>query len=126
MESSFDALLYGNDLSGVQQSVTFLPAYTRRPSPPPFSRELTEHVVELSSSISSVRAKKPWATLRVYSKAPAGTLPTFVEGEQITGSVTLDPSSANSRHISCVKVVVSLISASVVVNTLVNRHADFK
>ncbi|KAF9068954.1 hypothetical protein BDP27DRAFT_1326169 [Rhodocollybia butyracea] len=92
MPSSFDAFIYGNNLSSLPQSVTSLPAYT----PPDARRELTEHLVELSSNISDKHAK-PWATLRVYSKAP---------GEKITGSVTLDSSMRNSRHILCVKVMV--------------------
>ncbi|KAE9405196.1 hypothetical protein BT96DRAFT_812587 [Gymnopus androsaceus JB14] len=113
MESSFDAFVYGNNLSSLSPSVTSLPAYTRRPSPPPRTRrELTEHAVELPANTSSVRAKKPWATLRVYSKAPAGTLPTFVEGEKINGSVTLDSSSSNSRHISSVKIRGELATGS--------------
>lgn len=104
MLSSFDAFAYEH-LSSLPQSVTSLPAYT----PPDARRELTEHLVELSSNISDKHAK-PWATLRVYSKAPVGplTLPTFAEGEKITGSVTLDSSTRNSRHILCVKVMVSL------------------
>lgn len=105
MESSFDNFVYGN--SSLPQSVTSLPAYTRRLSPPSRAhRQLTEHVVELSSDNTNKRAK-PWATLRVYSKAPAGSLPTFVEGETITGSVTLNSDMSNSRHVSCVKVIVS-------------------
>ncbi|KAJ3987412.1 hypothetical protein F5890DRAFT_1405227 [Lentinula detonsa] len=104
MESSFNTFVYGN--SYLPQSVTSLPAYTRRPSPQLRARrEMTEHVAELSSDITNKRAK-PWATLRVYSKAPAGTLPIFVEGEKITGSVTLDSGMSHSRHISCVKIIV--------------------
>ncbi|KAJ4494744.1 hypothetical protein C8J55DRAFT_497540 [Lentinula edodes] len=104
MESSFDTFVYGN--SSLPQSVTSLPAYTRRLSPPSRDhRQLTEHVVELSSDNTNKRAK-PWATLRVYSKAPVGSLPTFVEGETITGSVTLNSDMSNSRHVSCVKVIV--------------------
>ncbi|KAJ3872795.1 hypothetical protein F5051DRAFT_444863 [Lentinula edodes] len=105
MESPFDNFVYGN--SSLPQSVTSLPAYTRRLSPPSRAhRQLTEHVVELSSDNTNKRAK-PWATLRVYSKAPAGSLPTFLEGETITGSVTLNSDMSNSRHVSCVKVIVS-------------------
>ncbi|KAJ4477342.1 hypothetical protein J3R30DRAFT_3290821 [Lentinula aciculospora] len=112
MESSFDYSNFVHGDNSLPQSVTSLPAYSRRPSPPPRARRgLTEHVVELSSDITNKRAKT-WATLRVYSKAPAATLPTFAEGEKITGSVTLDSKISNSRHISCVKVIVSFHSAS--------------
>ncbi|KIK55159.1 hypothetical protein GYMLUDRAFT_176075 [Collybiopsis luxurians FD-317 M1] len=105
MESSLNAFIYGNG-SSVPQSVTSLPAYSPPPQRPRTSRrELTEHVVELSSNRSDKNAK-PWATLRVYSKGPEGALPMFVEGEKITGSVALDSSMSNSRHISCVKVIV--------------------
>ncbi|KAJ3785366.1 hypothetical protein GGU10DRAFT_355071 [Lentinula aff. detonsa] len=108
MESSFNTFVYAN--SYLPQSVTSLPAYTRRPSPQLRARrEMTEHVAELSSDITNKRAK-PWATLRVCSKAPAGTLPTFVEGEKITGSVTLDSGMSHSRHISCVKIIVSFFA----------------
>ncbi|KAJ3830104.1 hypothetical protein EV361DRAFT_923544 [Lentinula raphanica] len=100
MESSFNAFVYGS--SSLPQSVTSLPAYTQTPFRA--RRELTEHVAELSSDISNKHAK-PWATLRVYSKAPVGSMPMFVEGEKITGSVTLDTGMSQSRHVSCVKVI---------------------
>lgn len=79
--------IYGGTFS-VSQSVTSLPAYTARdrPSTAGAVRELTEHVFEIKD-----KKKKVWATLKLRSTARAPTsLPTFLEGDNITGSVTLD------------------------------------
>ncbi|KAF5391659.1 hypothetical protein D9757_002486 [Collybiopsis confluens] len=105
MDSPYNAFAHLNSPS-VAQSVASLPAY----SPPSRrigsrQRESTEHVIESSSNRVQKNAK-PWAVLRVHSKGPEGGLPTFLEGEQIKGSVTLDSSMSNSRHISAVRVIV--------------------
>ncbi|KAF7374624.1 hypothetical protein MSAN_00347200 [Mycena sanguinolenta] len=92
--------VYGGTFS-VSQSVTSLPAYTARDRPSTASavRELTEHVFEIS------KKKKPWATLKLKSCARASTsLPTYLEGDRITGSVTLDLS--NSEKILGVSVLI--------------------
>ncbi|THU78163.1 hypothetical protein K435DRAFT_876945 [Dendrothele bispora CBS 962.96] len=97
--------LHGSTSSLVPgQSTTSLPAYTRLPTPPPRPRTprlKTEHVVELSnnSGIGGAASKKskPWAVLKVYSNARSSkSLPTFVEGDSISGSVTLDLGSSSS------------------------------
>ncbi|KAF5339259.1 hypothetical protein D9758_013331 [Tetrapyrgos nigripes] len=103
------------------QSTTSLPAYTRRASPSPLRtpRPKTEHVVELSNNSgmggASSKKSKPWAVLKVYSNARSSkSLPAFVEGERLTGSVTLDLGSGswmsgNSGHgdaITSVKVII--------------------
>ncbi|KAK7033382.1 hypothetical protein R3P38DRAFT_2922387 [Favolaschia claudopus] len=93
--------LYGGTFS-VSQSVTSLPAYSARdrPSTAGAVRELTEHTFELKD-----KKKKPWATLRLKSSARSSTsMPTFLEGERITGSVTLDLS--NSEKILGVSILV--------------------
>ncbi|KAF8206140.1 hypothetical protein K438DRAFT_2013934 [Mycena galopus ATCC 62051] len=93
--------VYGGTFS-VSQSVTSLPAYTARDRPSTASavRELTEHVYEIKD-----KKKKPWATLKLKSSARSSTsLPTFLEGDRITGSVTLDLS--NSEKILGVSVLV--------------------
>jgi hypothetical protein len=64
---------------------------------------LTEHVFEIKD-----KKKKAWATLKLKSSARASTsLPTFLEGDKITGSVTLDLGS--SEKILGVSVLVSII-----------------
>jgi hypothetical protein len=96
--------IYGGTFS-VSPSVTSLPAYTARdrPSTAGAVRELTEHVFEIKD-----KKKKAWATLKLKSSARASTsLPTFLEGDKITGSVTLDLGS--SEKILGVSVLVSII-----------------
>ncbi|KAJ7808186.1 hypothetical protein B0H14DRAFT_2870976 [Mycena olivaceomarginata] len=83
--------IYGGTFS-VSPSVTSLPAYTARdrPSTAGAVRELTEHVFEIKD-----KKKRAWATLKLKSSARASTsLPTFLEGDKITGSVTLDLGSS--------------------------------
>ncbi|KAJ7170926.1 hypothetical protein C8R43DRAFT_71609 [Mycena crocata] len=80
--------VYGGSFS-VSPSVTSLPAYSayaRRPSTAGATREPTQHVFEIKD-----KKKKPWATLKLSSSARSATsLPTFLEGDKIAGSVTLD------------------------------------
>ncbi|KAJ6507885.1 hypothetical protein C8R47DRAFT_60614 [Mycena vitilis] len=93
--------VYGGSFS-VSQSVTSLPAYRARdrPSTAGAVRELTEHVFEIRD-----KKKKAWATLRLRSSARTpSSLPTFLEGDKITGSVTLD--LANSEKILGVSVLI--------------------
>ncbi|KAF7327977.1 Pkinase-domain-containing protein [Mycena kentingensis (nom. inval.)] len=77
-------------------STASLPAYTARAPRPKTAggvREPTEHVFELKD-----KKKKPWATLRLTSSArSASSLPTFLEGGKVAGSVALDP--VNSEKI---------------------------
>ncbi|KAK7437000.1 hypothetical protein VKT23_006714 [Stygiomarasmius scandens] len=98
MTSSYP-FLHGSTSSLVPgQSTTSLPAYSRLPTPPlrpRTPRPKTEHVVELSNNSgmggAASKKSKPWAVLKVYSNARSSkSLPTFVEGDKITGSVTLD------------------------------------
>ncbi|KAJ7126755.1 hypothetical protein C8R44DRAFT_616735 [Mycena epipterygia] len=64
-----------------------LPLYSRRPSPVPPRRVLTEHQYHLTSRGS----KPPWATLKVLSRSPTPNhLPTYLEGDSITGAFTLN------------------------------------
>ncbi|KAJ7126754.1 hypothetical protein C8R44DRAFT_617260 [Mycena epipterygia] len=82
--------VYGGTFS-VSQSVTSLPPYTAyaRPSTTGAVRELTEHVFDIKD-----KKKKAWATLKLSSSArSSSSLPTFLEGDKITGSVTLDLSN---------------------------------
>lgn len=95
--------VYGGTFS-VSQSVTSLPAYTARdrPSTAGVVRELTEHEFDIKD-----KKKKPWATLKLRSNArSSASLPTFLEGDKITGSVTLDLSS--SEKILGVSLLVSV------------------
>jgi hypothetical protein len=95
--------VYGGTFS-VSQSVTSLPAYTARdrPSTAGAVRELTEHEFDIKD-----KKKKPWATLKLRSNArSSASLPTFLEGDKITGSVTLDLSS--SEKILGVSLLVSV------------------
>ncbi|KAJ7158492.1 hypothetical protein C8R46DRAFT_1002107 [Mycena filopes] len=82
--------VYGSTFTS--QSYASLPAYSLRdrPSTAGAVRELTEHTFEIKD-----KKKKAWATLKLKSnaKSPA-SLPTFLEGDKITGSVTLDLSSS--------------------------------
>ncbi|KAJ7707460.1 hypothetical protein B0H17DRAFT_1032757 [Mycena rosella] len=92
--------MYGGTFSS--QSVASLPAYTahERPSTAGAARELTEHVFELKD-----KKKRAWATLKLSSSARASTsLPTFLEGDKITGSVTLD--LTNSEKILGVSIMI--------------------
>ncbi|EEB93308.1 hypothetical protein MPER_08057 [Moniliophthora perniciosa FA553] len=84
-------------------SVATLPAYTRLPSqPPPF--QLTEHVFHLPSKSSNT---KTWATLKLLSGArDPKSLPTFVEGDRITGSLDINLDESGDSHIQCVKVLI--------------------
>ncbi|KAJ7592897.1 hypothetical protein C8J56DRAFT_1045349 [Mycena floridula] len=98
-----------NDLS--VQSVTSLPAYTPRPSRPSSAhrrREPIEHVLELSD-----KRGKPWASLKLFSNAGGSkSLPTFVQGDKITGSVSLELSEEDS--ISSIDISVSFIRGTFV------------
>lgn len=105
--------VYGGTFS-VSQSVTSLPPYTAyaRPSTAGAVRELTEHVFEIKD-----KKKKPWATLKLSSSArSSSSLPTFLEGDKITGSVTLDLSSC--EKILGVSILVSAVFRGVL-------HLDF-
>ncbi|KAJ6624070.1 hypothetical protein B0H10DRAFT_1785291 [Mycena sp. CBHHK59/15] len=83
--------VYGGTFS-VAPSVTSLPAYTAHARPSTAVRQLTEHLLELKD-----KKKKAWATLKLSSNARNSTsLPTFLEGDKITGSVTLDLSSSEN------------------------------
>ncbi|KAF8206139.1 hypothetical protein K438DRAFT_1668921 [Mycena galopus ATCC 62051] len=76
-----------------------LPGYSRRSSA---RRVLTEHQVHLTTRGS----KPPWATLKVLSRSPTpAQLPTFLEGDKITGTFTLNLEQAES--ITSVRAVVS-------------------
>ncbi|KAF5346155.1 hypothetical protein D9758_009962 [Tetrapyrgos nigripes] len=115
------------------QSTTSLPAYTRRASPSPrrTTRPKTEHIVELSniSGIGGATSKKskPWAVLKIYSSARSSkSLPVFLEGDKITGSLTLDlghggwmsSSTGVGDAITSVKIVVRGEFASGNINTV--------
>ncbi|KAJ7067120.1 hypothetical protein C8F01DRAFT_1247521 [Mycena amicta] len=80
--------VYGGTFS-IAPSVISLPAYTAhapRPRTAGTVREPTEHVFEIKD-----KKKKAWATLKLNSSARSATnLPTFLEGEPLQGSVTLD------------------------------------
>ncbi|KAJ7227394.1 hypothetical protein GGX14DRAFT_103947 [Mycena pura] len=94
--------VYGGTFS-TAPSVTSLPAYTAhvpRPRTAGAVREPTEHLFELKD-----KRQKAWATLKLRSSArSAASLPTFLEGESITGSVTLDLSQ--SEKISGVTILI--------------------
>ncbi|KAJ7476130.1 hypothetical protein FB451DRAFT_1245905 [Mycena latifolia] len=99
--------VYGGTFS-VAPSVASLPAYTahERPTTAGAVRQLTEHVFEIQD-----KKKKAWATLKLASSARSSTsLPTFLEGDKITGSVTLD--LTNSEKILGVSILIrgSIIS----------------
>ncbi|KAJ6520896.1 hypothetical protein DFH09DRAFT_1331546 [Mycena vulgaris] len=86
--------------------MSFPPVYggtfsvSQRPSTAGAVRPLTEHVFEIKD-----KKKKPWATLKLSSSAPRATsLPTFLEGDKINGSVTLDLS--NSEKILGVSILI--------------------
>ncbi|KAJ7244041.1 hypothetical protein C8J57DRAFT_1365286 [Mycena rebaudengoi] len=72
----------------------FLPPYSAREvqRSGAASRRSTEHLFDLKD-----KKKKTWATLKLLSSAPnSATLPVFLEGDQIVGSLTLDiPSGEN-------------------------------
>ncbi|KAK7033381.1 hypothetical protein R3P38DRAFT_2922374 [Favolaschia claudopus] len=75
-------------------------AASRRSSGVPPHRVFTEHQFHLSSRGSN----SPWATLNVLSRSPNSTqLPTFLEGDKITGSFILDLDQPES--IACVRAV---------------------
>ncbi|KAJ7227395.1 hypothetical protein GGX14DRAFT_348124 [Mycena pura] len=79
-----------------------LPVYSRRASSVAASQRLvlTEHQYHLSSR----RSKPPWATLKVFSRSPTpAQLPTFFEGDRITGSLALN--LEQTETITCVSVV---------------------
>ncbi|KAG7089397.1 hypothetical protein E1B28_011085 [Marasmius oreades] len=96
--------LFINDTASISGSVTSLPAYTRRESPPP--RFPTQHVFQLSHNLSDKRNSKPWITLYLISNSrDPKSLPTYVEGDKITGSVELDLEEAGD-NIQSVKVIV--------------------
>ncbi|KAJ7762030.1 hypothetical protein DFH07DRAFT_417656 [Mycena maculata] len=77
-----------------------LPVYTQRASGVQPRRVLTEHHYHLTSRGS----KPPWATLTVFSRSPTPSqLPTFLEGDKITGTFTVDLESA--ENITCVRAV---------------------
>ncbi|CAK5269750.1 unnamed protein product [Mycena citricolor] len=85
--------VYGDPFSSAA-SVTSLPAYSahERPRTAGSVRPPTEHVLDLKD-----RKKKPWATLKLQSSARSSSaLPTYLEGEKITGSVTLGLSSSEN------------------------------
>lgn len=84
-----------------------LPVYSRRASSVSASQRpvLTEHRYHLSSR----RSKPPWATLKVFSRSPTpAQLPTFFEGDKITGSLALN--LEQTETITCVSVVVCCFS----------------
>jgi len=94
------------------RSVTTLPAYsahapvptrqTIRPTSARRREPLTEHVFDLSHKKST----KPWASLKLQSFATSSkSLPMFVEGDKLKGSVVLD--LEQPEHISLVIVKVS-------------------
>ncbi|KAJ7170925.1 hypothetical protein C8R43DRAFT_875644 [Mycena crocata] len=77
-----------------------LPVYSRRASIVPPRRVLAEHQYHLSSGAS----KPPWATLKLLSRSPtASHLPTFLEGDKITGTFILNLDQPES--ITCVRAV---------------------
>lgn len=87
----------------VPQSDSELPPYTRRTFDAPTShRDRTEHLYDLMNS-----KNKPWATLKLLSSAKSSNLlPTFFQGEDVTGSVVLnlqkeDPIQAVTVSVSC-------------------------
>ncbi|KAJ6624071.1 hypothetical protein B0H10DRAFT_1785488 [Mycena sp. CBHHK59/15] len=76
-----------------------LPPYSRRASVAPARRVSTEHQYHLTTSKGS-----RWATLKVSSRSPTPThIPTFLEGDKISGSFTLNLDSGES--ITCVRAV---------------------
>ncbi|KAJ7077165.1 hypothetical protein B0H15DRAFT_862630 [Mycena belliarum] len=93
--------VYGGPFS-VSPSVASLPAYTahERPRTAGAVRQLTEHLFEIKD-----KKKKAWATLKLTSHARSTTsLPTFLEGDKITGSVTLN--LTNSEKILGVSILI--------------------
>ncbi|KAJ7158493.1 hypothetical protein C8R46DRAFT_1109353 [Mycena filopes] len=69
-----------------------LPSYTRGASAIS-QRVPTEHQYHLASRGS----KPPWATLKVFSRAPTpGNLPTFLEGDKISGTFAFNLDQAES------------------------------
>ncbi|KAK7032317.1 hypothetical protein VNI00_013276 [Paramarasmius palmivorus] len=81
---------------------TLLPAYTRLPPrPPPFP--LTEHTFHIPGKNAHSR---PWATLKLLSGArDPKSLPTYLEGDQITGSLDMNLDESGESHIQSVKVL---------------------
>jgi hypothetical protein len=96
--------VYQDTSAPVTHSESELPAYTRRPTPPPQTtrRELTEHVFELKNL-----KDRAWGTLKILSSAPsAKQVPTFLEGDDIAGSFTFN--LEHSDHIREVRLMVGL------------------
>ncbi|KAF7316705.1 hypothetical protein HMN09_00403600 [Mycena chlorophos] len=87
--------VYGGTFS-VAGSVTSLPAYTahtHRPRTANAAREPTQHVFEIKD-----KKDKAWATLNLSSSARStSSLPVVLEGEPITGSVSLDISNGDKN-----------------------------
>ncbi|KAF7312490.1 hypothetical protein MIND_00262700 [Mycena indigotica] len=82
--------IYGGAFSvASSESVTSLPAYSaqqHRPRTASAAREPTEHLFELKD-----KKQRAWATLKLNSSArSSSSLPTFLEGENLQGSVSLD------------------------------------
>ncbi|KAL0579583.1 hypothetical protein V5O48_002421 [Marasmius crinis-equi] len=95
--------LFINDTASITGSVTSLPAYTRRESPPP--RLLNEHITQLSHNPTD-KNSKPWITLTLMSNArDAKSPPIYVEGDRIAGFVNMD-AGENGDGIHTVKVIV--------------------
>ncbi|KAJ6558644.1 hypothetical protein B0H10DRAFT_1846698 [Mycena sp. CBHHK59/15] len=79
---------YDPGVFSVSQLASSLPPYSPRSRPSTASgfRGSTEHFFHLKD-----KKKKTWATLKLFSSAPApNALPTFLEGDKITGLLTLD------------------------------------
>jgi len=108
----YDSGFEGNSVSAsVSTPNTELPAYTgrRTPSSPRTTRRRplsTEHVFQL------LNTESPWATLNILSNARSATqLPSFTEGDNIAGSLSLDLRNVETVHSIVISVKGTIITA---------------
>ncbi|KAF9267952.1 hypothetical protein L218DRAFT_654615 [Marasmius fiardii PR-910] len=95
--------LFLNDTASITGSITSLPAYTRREEPPP--RFPAQHVFQLTNNLND-KNSKPWITLYLSSSSrDPKSLPTYVEGDKITGSVEVNLGEGGD-NINSVKVII--------------------
>lgn len=96
--------LFLNDTASINGSITSLPAYTRRDDPPPSFP--TQHVFHSSNNLNDKKSNKPWITLYLTSNSrDPKSLPTYVEGDKILGSVEMNPGEGGD-NINSIKVLV--------------------
>ncbi|KAJ7628399.1 hypothetical protein FB45DRAFT_918187 [Roridomyces roridus] len=91
-----------------------LPAYTRRPTPPPpTAAAVPQEPREFSYEIKT-RSGTPWAkmTIQGNQRLTGKVVPTMLEGDKLKGRVTLSLASAETIQAVCVLIKGSIVDAN--------------